>query len=63
MNTVVHQLQTASIATSATALISRDGAPQAGQPSNRHRDKLLHSLRPLSQPSTGSVSETGMQRC
>ena len=63
MNTVRHQLQPAAIATPASALIPPDGAPQASQPSNWRRNKLLHSLHPLSQPSTGSVSETGMQWC
>lgn len=63
MNTVGHHLRAAAIATPAIALIPPDGAPQASQLSNRRRNKLLHSLHPLSQPSTGSVSETGMQRC
>ncbi|MGW0995402.1 hypothetical protein [Streptomyces sp. NPDC002520] len=63
MSTVSHQLQAAAIATPAIALIPPDGASQASQPSNWRRDKLLHSLHPLSQPCTGSVSETGMQWC
>ncbi|MFI2379006.1 hypothetical protein ACH5AO_28720 [Streptomyces sp. NPDC018964] len=63
MNTVKHQLRPAAIAIPAIAPIPPAGTPQAGQPSNWRRDKLLHSLHPLSQPSTGSVSVTGMQRC
>ncbi len=63
MNTDSQRLQAAAIAPPAVALIPPDGAAQAGQPSNWRRNKLLHSLHPLSQPSTGSVPETGMQWC
>lgn len=63
MNTVSRHLRSAAVATPAIALIPPDGASQAGQLSNWRRTELLHSLHPLSQPSTGTVSMTGMQRC
>lgn len=63
VNTASRHLPAAAIATPAIALIPPDGAPQASHLSNWRRTKLLHSLHPLSQPRTGSVSETGMQRC
>ncbi|MEV2193597.1 hypothetical protein AB0I02_21800 [Streptomyces phaeochromogenes] len=55
MNTVSRHLQLAAIAPPAIALIPPDGAAQTSLLSNWRRPKLLHSLHPLSQPSTGSV--------